>query len=89
MQVVCPQNATKTGCSIYWTGSDVSSLYSQATGSLGGRRLQSTRRMLDCSGSAGAGDFVSELLLAGKCCTQFSDLCCNLHQRWSLHAHHL
>ena len=61
MQVVCPQNATKAGCNVYWTGSDVSSLYSQAMGSLGGRRLQSTRRMLDCSGSTGAGESALDL----------------------------
>ena len=64
MQVIFPQNATKAGCCIYWTGSDVSSLYNQVTGSLSGRRLQSTRWMLDCSGSAGAG----ELLLTIAAC---------------------
>ena len=53
MQLVCPPKAGSVGCGIYWTGNDVSALFSK---SKSGRRLQSTRKMLDCDSGAGVGE---------------------------------
>ena len=55
MQLVCPQKAGSIGCGIYWTGTDVTALFSKSKSS-SGRRLQSTRKMLDCDSGAGVGE---------------------------------